>query len=101
MKVFDYKCRDCGKKFEAYVASADEVVNCIICNAQCEKQLGGRPAKSPGRGGDDHEYESSYREQYLVPLTMECASDEPGHDHFGVGAVVEVERQPQKAKVKA
>ncbi len=51
MPVFEYKCADCGRKFEELVSSADETVNCPSCkSSNAEKQLSTFAASSGSSG---------------------------------------------------
>lgn len=47
MILFDYQCGVCGLAFEAYAVDGGEM-RCT-CGGVAEKQLGGKPAKAPGR----------------------------------------------------
>lgn len=33
MPIFEYQCRDCGRKFEELVSSADEPIACPSCHS--------------------------------------------------------------------
>ncbi len=51
MPVFEYKCNDCGTKFEELVIRSDEQVNCPSCNsANATKQLSTFAASVSGSG---------------------------------------------------
>lgn len=42
MPIFEYRCKDCGEKFETlvYSSSGDETIECPECgSAQTEKQM--------------------------------------------------------------
>ena len=52
MPIFEYLCKDCGRKFERIVPRYDSTVDCSHCNsAKVEKQLsvfavaGGSPSR--------------------------------------------------------
>ncbi len=49
MPVFEYKCAECGKKFEELVSRADEPVACPTCNSTDTEKLMSAFA-SPGSG---------------------------------------------------
>jgi putative FmdB family regulatory protein len=56
MPLYEYVCRDCGRKFETYVRAWGEAVVCPNCRStSVEKQLSAfalaGSASSPGAGG--------------------------------------------------
>ncbi len=64
MPIFEYKCADCGKKFEQIVRSGDEQNSCPACQSKNVKRLfsgfavgknsGCRNTDNCERGGDRH-----------------------------------------------
>lgn len=50
MKLFEYKCPECGNVFEEMVKSYDEEVKCPECGKPAEKNYSGKIYTSTGKG---------------------------------------------------
>ncbi len=44
MPTYDYKCPECGKRFEDYLPMSDPETECPVCGAKAERLI------SPGAG---------------------------------------------------
>jgi len=52
MRLFDFRCRDCGKTFEDLVQDVRDA-RCPTCaSADCEKQLSAFAVGGPAGGGE-------------------------------------------------
>ncbi len=71
MPIFDYKCRDCGEKFEQIVRSGDDAVECPGCgSAAVDRQFSGFAV---GRSACRHEESCAQNHA--------CCSDHCCHRH--------------------
>ena len=51
MPIDEYKCNDCGEKFEELVNSADEIAPCPKCESTSVEKLLSAPAVSVSSSG--------------------------------------------------
>ena len=49
MKLFEYKCRTCGKVFEEMVKNYDDEVKCPVCGNVAEKNYSGTVYTQTGK----------------------------------------------------
>ena len=53
MPLYEYDCRDCRERFEAYLKTSDEAVACPRCGgARLDKRFSVFAAKGGGAGAD-------------------------------------------------
>lgn len=87
MKIFDYVCEGCERKFEVFLDADDQEVECPTpkCNGNVVRQLGGKPAFTSSRG---ESYEGPHIDQQGNEVTHEtmlhdsvCIGDLPDGSH--------------------